>query len=174
MKPLFALLLLAVLCMMNTSFKNPAPGKDDYYIIVDKGAYELKVFDADNNWLISYPVVFGSKDLSDKMMQGDRKTPEGTFHIVNKRYHPKWNRFLSLDYPTKESYQKFNERKAEGLIPPNAQIGGEIGIHGTWPHEDFAVDEYQNWTHGCVSTKNEYIQELFNKIPVGTKVIIRR
>jgi len=49
-----------------------------------------------------------------------------------------------------------------------------IGIHGVWPHEDFAIDQFQNWTEGCVSTKNEYIDELYKTIPLGTKVIIQK
>jgi murein L,D-transpeptidase YafK len=174
MKPFILIFLMAVLFTVTTSFNKPVAGKDDYYIIIVKHKYEMNVYDADNNLLIIYPVVFGSKDLGDKMMQGDRKTPEGTFHITAKRPHAKWNRFIALDYPNAESYAKFNERKAEGLIPSNAVIGGEIGIHGTWPHEDFAVDYFQNWTQGCVSTKNEYIQQLFNTVAVGTKVIIKR
>lgn len=160
--------------LLNTSFKNAVADANDYYVVVEKHSYELKVYDEYGNWLISYPVVFGSKDLGDKMMQGDRKTPEGTYHITAKRPHPKWDKFLALDYPTADDYKKFNERKAQGLIPANAQIGGEIGIHGTWPHEEFAVDQYQNWTMGCVSTKNAYIDEIFAKLPVGTKVIIKR
>lgn len=149
-------------------------GKDDYYIIIEKHRYELTVYDAGDRWLITYPVVFGSPDLGDKMVQGDRKTPEGVFHISSKKPHPKWNRFLNLDYPNEESYEKFNRRKSLGIIPANADIGGGIGIHGTWPHEEFAIDQYQNWTQGCISTKNVYIQQLFNTIPVGTKVVIKR
>jgi len=166
-------LFVLVVFAANTSFKRFGSGKDDYYIIIDKSEYELKVFDANNNWLVTYPVVFGNKDMGDKMVEGDRKTPEGEFHIIAKRPHAKWNRFLALDYPTAESYQRFNERKAQGIIPQNAKIGGAIGIHGTWPNEEFAIDLYQNWTMGCISTKNEYIQLLFNVLPVGTKVIIR-
>jgi murein L,D-transpeptidase YafK len=165
---------LTVFCIISTSFRNPMAGKDEYYVIIEKHKYEMAIFDADDTWLITYPVVFGNKDLGDKMMQGDRKTPEGTFHIVSKRPHPKWDRFLALDYPNKESYEKFNQRKTMGLIPANAEIGGGIGIHGTWPHEEFAVDQYQNWTQGCVSTKNVYIQQLFNILAIGTKVIILR
>ena len=60
------------------------------------------------------------------------------------------------------------------MIPAEAKIGGDIGIHGTWPHEDFAIDQYRNWTEGCISTKNTYIEELFAMLPVGTKVEIRR
>ncbi|MDE3237040.1 MAG: L,D-transpeptidase [Bacteroidota bacterium] len=167
-----SMLLCAVAAL--TSFRSKEAGPADFYIVIEKHTYEMQVYDADNTWLISYPVVFGNKDLGDKMVQGDRKTPEGTFHISSKRIHPKWSRFLALDYPNAESYAKFNERKAEGLIPSNAKIGGEIGIHGTWPNEDFAVDQYQNWTEGCISTKNEYIRDIFSKIPVGTKVVIRR
>ncbi len=174
MKTVFAFIFIAILFTTSTSFKKPFAGSDDYYIVIEKHKYEMTVFDADDNALIIYPVVFGNKDLGDKMMQGDRKTPEGTFHIVAKRPHAKWNKFIALDYPNEESIEKFNERKAECLIPANAKIGGEIGIHGTWPHEDFAVDQFQNWTQGCVCTKNQYINQLFNTMAIGTTVIIKR
>ena len=106
-------------------------------------------------------------------MEGDRKTPEGNFTVVNKRVHEKWDRFIMLDYPTKESYDKFNYRKAHGIIPKSAQIGGGIGIHGVWPHEEFAVDRYDNWTQGCISMKNEDVEELYSMVKPGTKVIIK-
>jgi murein L,D-transpeptidase YafK len=174
MKTFIAALILFILLFSNTSFKKPRLGKDDYYIIVDKSDYELQVYDANDNWIVTYPVVFGNKDLGDKLYEGDRRTPEGTFHVVAKKSHPKWSKFLALDYPTEESYQRFYERKAQGLIPAGKRIGGEIGIHGTWPNEDYAIDLYDNWTAGCISTKNEYIVNLYNIISVGTKVIIRK
>ena len=174
MRLFFSVIIIALFFSATTSFRSAKSSAEDYYIVITKSRYEMTLYDANNIWLVTYPVVFGSKDLGDKMMAGDRKTPEGTYHIINKRPHPKWDHFLSLDYPTQEDYQKFNERKAEGAIPQTAKIGGAIGIHGTWPHEDFAIDQYQNWTEGCISTKNEYIQELFQKVPVGTKVIIKR
>ena len=180
MKKYSLYLLLIGIMAMNTSFKYPTlfdpkhPEKNIVTVLISKSKYSLTLIDATGQWISSYPVVFGSKDLGDKMMQGDRKTPEGTFHIVSKRKHEKWNRFISIDYPNAESIEKFNIRKAEGLIPPNAKIGGEIGIHGVWPHEDYAIDQYQNWTEGCISTKNNYIQELFEILPIGTTVIIER
>jgi len=144
-----------------------------YYIIIDKSKYELSVFD-DKGWLATYPVVFGNKDLGDKMVAGDRKTPEGVYTVVKKRIHPKWDRFMMLDYPTKEDYEKFIYRKQHGLVPANAKLGGGIGIHGVWPHEDYAIDQYQNWTEGCISMKNKDVEELYNIIPVGTKIYIRK
>jgi len=171
MKTLKATALLTIIFLANASFKKQI-GKDDYYIIVSKSSYTMNIYDAENNFVVSYPATFGSKDLSDKMFEGDRRTPEGTFHIAAKRIHPKWSRFMALDYPTAESYQKFNERKANGEIPANATIGGGIGIHGTWPQEDWAVDEHQSWTQGCVSTKNNYVGEMYSQLPVGTRVEI--
>jgi len=143
------------------------------YIVIDKSDYELNVYD-DKGWFATYPVVFGNNSLSDKKMEGDRCTPEGNFHIISKKIHEKWDRFIALDYPTKDSYEKFNERKQRGEIPGNARIGGGVGIHGTWPHDDYIIDRYKNWTNGCISMKNKDVEDLYSYLPVGTRVTIRK
>jgi lipoprotein-anchoring transpeptidase ErfK/SrfK len=142
-------------------------------IIVDKSSYELYVYDAEG-WFATYPVVFGNSSLEDKKMEGDRNTPEGTFKIVNKRVHEKWDRYMGLNYPTNESLEKFKERKKRGEIPASASPGGGIGIHGTWPHEDFVIDKYKNWTNGCISLKNEDIEDIYSYISIGTPITIRK
>lgn len=143
------------------------------YLIVDKSDYELQVYD-EEGWYATYPVVFGSKDQGDKMMEGDRKTPEGKFKINAKRKHEKWHKMLSIDYPNKESWEKFNKRKKQGLIPQNAKIGNGIAIHGTWPNDELSVDDFTNWTNGCISLKNEDLDEIEPFLPIGTEVLIRR
>ncbi len=142
-------------------------------IVIDKSDYELSIYD-EKGWYATYPVVFGNNSLADKKMEGDKNTPEGTFRIVSKRVHDKWCRFLAIDYPTAESREKFNNRKQKGEIPANARIGGSIGIHGTWPNEDFVIDRYKNWTLGCISMKNEHVKELYNYTTTGTKVTIQK
>ncbi len=142
-------------------------------ITIDKSDYELSVYD-DKGWYATYPVVFGNNTLSDKKMEGDKNTPEGTFRIIAKRVHDKWCRFLSIDYPTADDREKFNKRKEKGEIPANASIGGGIGIHGVWPHEDFVIDRYNNWTLGCISMKNEDVKELYGFTTAGTKVTIKK
>lgn len=144
-----------------------------FYILIDKSDYELNIYDSEG-WYATYPVVFGNNSLADKKMEGDRNTPEGTFKIVSKRIHDKWHRFLAIDYPNKESWEKFYWRKSRSEIPASAKIGGGIGIHGTWPHEDFQIDRYRNWTLGCISMKNEDVEEIYRFVIPGTKVIIRR
>lgn len=143
-----------------------------YYIIVDKSEYELKVYD-DEGWYATYPIVFGSKDLADKMREGDKKTPNGSFKVILKKIHPKWGPELLLDYPNEVSFQKFNQRKASGLLPKNAKIGNGIAIHATRPQEEWTVDNFYNWTDGCVSVKYSEMKDLFSYIPVGTSVTIK-
>ena len=142
-------------------------------IVIDKSDYELNVYDS-KGWFATYPVVFGNGSLDDKKMEGDRNTPEGTFHIVSKKVHDKWDRFMALDYPTRESYEKFRLRKLRGEIPEGARIGGGVGIHGTWPHDDYIIDRYKNWTMGCISMKNNDVEDLYSYVPTGTRVVIRK
>lgn len=142
-------------------------------ITIDKSDYELSVYD-DKGWYATYPVVFGNNSLEDKKVEGDKNTPEGSFRITSKKVHDKWYRFLGIDYPTKESWEKFRQRKQRREIPASASIGGSIGIHGTWPNEDFVIDKYKNWTLGCISMKRAHVDEIYNFTPIGTKVTIRK
>lgn len=146
--------------------------ENPYYIIVDKSDYELKVFDKEG-WYATYPIVFGSKDLGDKMREGDKRTPEGNFKVIIKKIHPEWGPELLLDYPNPETIQRFNDRKAKGMIPKNAKPGGGIAIHATRPQEEWTVDNYYNWTDGCISAKYSEMKDLYSYIPIGTPVTIK-
>jgi len=147
--------------------------ENPWYIIVDKSDYELKVYD-DEGWYATYPIVFGSKDLSDKMKEGDKRTPDGHFKVILKKIHPQWGPELLLDYPNDASYKKFNERVSKGIIPKNARIGNGIAIHATRPDEEWTVDNFYNWTDGCVSVKYTEMKDLYSYIPVGTPVTIQQ
>jgi murein L,D-transpeptidase YafK len=157
--------------------KKPVPvvSKIDnpYYIIVDKSDYELKVYDAEG-WYATYPVVFGSGDMKDKFMEGDKRTPEGNFKVLLKKIHPKWGPELLLDFPNQESIKKFKDRINKGLVPKNAKIGNGIAIHATRPGEEWTVDYFQNWTDGCVSLKYSEAKDLYSYIPAGTPVTIQK
>ncbi len=173
MKKLTGISFAAIAFVGSTSFKPMPHFPDEFVLLVDKSDHTMKVFEGDKV-VREYNVVFGNDDNGDKMMAGDRKTPEGTFHITFMRKHEKWDKFMLLDYPTKESYEKFNQRKTQGLIPANAKIGGDIGIHGTWPNDEAIIDRKYNWTLGCISMKNEDTDELYDNVVVGTKIIIQK
>lgn len=182
----FILALSFIVCISFVSSKRKATGSlpfsadssayyfanSPYYIIVDKSDYELKVYDAEG-WYATYPIVFGSKDLSDKMKEGDKRTPTGDFTIILKKIHKSWGPELLLDYPNAESYRRFQRRKAQGQIPANSKIGDGIAIHATRPGEEWTVDNFYNWTDGCVSVKYTEMKDLYSYIPSGTKVRIQ-
>jgi murein L,D-transpeptidase YafK len=151
----------------------PPVEESPYYIIIDKSDYELKVYD-EEGWYATYPIVFGSKDLGDKMKEGDRKTPNGSFKIILKKIHNKWGPELLLDYPNQTSLEKFNDRKRKGIISKTAKIGAGIAIHATRPEEEWTIDNFYNWTDGCVSVKYTEMKDLFSYIPVGTVVTIQQ
>jgi murein L,D-transpeptidase YafK len=140
-------------------------------IVIEKFECLLYLYEKDS-LLKRYPVVFGTDPISDKMMQGDGCTPEGTFHIRDQYDHAKWTKFIWIDYPNEESWKRFNARKAAGTIPSDAEIGGDIGIHGVPQGADHAIKERDHWTLGCISMTNANIAELYGLVQVGTEVII--
>lgn len=148
-------------------------GNNTFYIVIDKSDYQLKIYDA-TGWYASFPVVFGINGLGDKMQSGDKKTPEGHFTITQKKVHSKWSYVLMLDYPNGENLQLFEERKTKGLLPKNASIGNGIAIHATRPEEEWTVDDFYNWTDGCVAVKYSEMKDLYNFIKEGTQVTIQQ
>lgn len=166
------LLVFAALFLSYKPARN-RPNKSKYYLVVHKKHYNITLYD-ERDWVLQWPCTFGSDDLGDKMYQGDRRTPEGEYIIIDKKPHDKWNKFMRLNYPTDADRAKFEARKRAGLIPANAKIGGDIGIHGTWPRENFAVDYLQSWTLGCIAMRNDHLDELYQLVEVGTKVIIKK
>ncbi|RBL93662.1 L,D-transpeptidase family protein [Chitinophaga flava] len=157
---------------LTTSNVNP----DKIFLLIDKSDYRMYLYE-DVTLRKIYKVVFGNKDQGDKEVEGDRKTPEGTFHILSKRLDNRWSRFMLLDYPNEDSKRKFQQLQSDGSLSQSATIGGGIGIHGVEYGagiRDNYVDSRENWTMGCVSMKNADVNELYEIIKVGTPVVIRR
>ncbi len=127
---------------------------------VDKSERRFEVL-VDDSLLKTYPCVLGEKPVGDKFHQGDRKTPEGTFTFRSKRRPHQWHVFIWVDYPNAESYRRFKERKAQGLIPAGKDIGGEIGIHGVPDGMDHWVEAGEDWTWGCIALKNADVDEIY-------------
>ncbi len=142
-------------------------------IVIDKSDYLLRVYD-EEGLFARYPVVFGSEPDRDKFKQGDKRTPEGAFTIRYIQKHKKWCLMMMLDYPTPENIKKFERRKKEGKLELDAAPGAAIGIHGTWPHDDYLIDTYKNWTDGCISLKNSHLKDLAQYVKAGTKVEIQK
>ncbi len=145
-------------------------------VIVHKSSYLVDVFYKGKHF-DSFPAVFGrNPDRSAKMWEGDLRTPEGNYLIVEKYYNPRWRWFLRLNYPNYMDRTRYQNLREEGLVPVvhghSRALGGAIGIHGTDRPRFNRL--HINWTLGCISVENDAIEELERILPIGTLVIIKR
>lgn len=147
--------------------------KDSMMIYISKSSYMLQVRYR-GRIIRAYKAVFGPNPLQNKLMEGDRNTPEGVFRIASKNGASKYDKFMGLNYPNDSALMRFNKMKSSGALPASARIGGDVGIHGIWPGGDDMIQLGIGWTDGCIALKNKDIEELFSMINVGTKVVIRR
>jgi murein L,D-transpeptidase YafK len=120
----------------------------------------------------TYPVVLGNNPRNDKLCQGDACTPEGVYRVRAKYPHPRWDSFIWLDYPNTQNWLKFARAKKSGRLPPEADIGGEVGIHGTEDPSRNITGE--NWTKGCISLLNADLDEIYPMVNDKTLVVITR
>jgi murein L,D-transpeptidase YafK len=147
--------------------------KSKISVLIDKSDFRLCVR-AGDLVIKYYPVVFGKNTIDDKLMQGDKCTPEGKFNMISKYPHKEWSKFIWINYPNDDSWKKHNAAKEEGRIPKDAQIGGEVGIHGVPIGMDFLITMKYNWTLGCISMRNKDVDELYPYITKNTIIEIRK
>lgn len=144
----------------------------ELWLEVDKSERVFRVMH-DSTELKRYVCVLGEDPVGDKRMQGDRRTPEGTFTFRSKRRPHQWHVFIWIDYPNEESRRRFQERKRAGEIPANADIGGEVGIHGVPEGKDEWIVSGQDWTWGCIALTNADVDEIYPYIqPMRTIIRI--
>ncbi len=159
-----------------------------WVIKVSKYNHTLDIYYQGQKWR-SYQVDIGDNGFGDKQVAGDHKTPEGTFYTTEKSILDPVDQYLGsrwmrLSYPNIEDAERglkegiidnatYNEIVTainEGRMPPQrTALGGGIGIHGG-DKPEFESD----WTWGCVGLADQDIEEFFDKIPVGTQVIISK
>ncbi len=147
--------------------------KDSVLIVVNKSNYVVEVYYR-RKMIRAYKAVFGPRPQENKMMSGDRCTPEGWFTIQNKNPNSKYDKFMQLNYPNDTSIARFNKLKENGIIPNSARIGGDVGIHGIWKGGDDMIEKGVCWTDGCVAIKNKDIEELYTFTGIGTRVYIKK
>jgi murein L,D-transpeptidase YafK len=147
-------------------------------LVISKSKRQLMLY-ADNKLVRAYNVGLGFNPVADKVREGDGATPEGEFYIFTKNERSAYYLSLGLSYPniedaqrglrdnliTEEQYQQIvNAIQRKAVPPQDTPLGGQIYIHGRGAQRD--------WTWGCVALDDDHIKELFEAIPVGTKVTI--
>jgi lipoprotein-anchoring transpeptidase ErfK/SrfK len=133
----------------------PNPTVGDPYLIVNKQTNQLAYID-DGKVQSLHDVATGvTSEL----------TPEGEFSIVVKAVNPYYRRKNieggSKDNPLGTRWMGFDAEGTDGRI---------YGVHGN--NNPDSIGHYV--TQGCIRMKNEEVEALFNKIPVGTKIKVTK
>ena len=149
-------------------------------IVIKKAKKKLFLY-SEEKLLRTYPVKLGFNPVGEKVRQGDKCTPEGSYYICMKNPRSKYYLSLGLSYPSiqdaergleqklisKNDHDRIVERISKKAVPPwDTPLGGEIFIHGG--------SENWDWTYGCVMLHNKDIEELFKVVALGTQVVIQQ
>lgn len=136
-----------------------------------------------------YRVALGPSPDEPKRIEGDGATPRGRYSICNRFRSERFHRFLALSYPSHEDAKrglserllspldvaKVVESHSKGVCPNwESPLGGHIGIHG-WGRNETIAERHaagDDWTDGCIGVTNLEIEAIFDRVQVGTAVII--
>ncbi len=129
-------------------------------IVIFKGSRRLVLY---NNGapIRDYDIGLGWAPAGDKSVQGDGRTPEGSYYINRRNPNSAYHLSLGISYPDP------NQRAAaaaDGRDP-----GGDIFIHGG----QGAGPQRGDWTAGCIAVSDREIEEIWQMVPNGALVVIQ-
>ena len=168
-KRILQLLLAGALALTFYYFYPEEPLPTDKKIdklVVEKSARKLKVYSNDE-LLKTYTISLGFTPKGHKEIEGDGKTPVGTYSINDKNPNSGYHLNLGVSYPNAKDR---SYAKTLGKSP-----GGDIKIHGMKNGFGFVgkFHRFWDWTHGCIAVTDAEIEELFHNVPVGTQIILK-
>jgi murein L,D-transpeptidase YafK len=167
-----------VIDSMQKKTREPLPSLKNPHLLVKKKERRLELYDGEK-LIKTYNIGLGFAPAGDKETEGDGKTPEGEFYIFTKNAKSRFYLSLGISYPSVDDAERGlrdnliskQERDAitEAVNSKKAplqktKLGGEIYIHGGGALND--------WTQGCIALVNEDVKELFDALPIATKVFI--
>lgn len=135
-------------------------------IVINKGSRRMYLLN-ETKVLKEYEVGLGFAPVGHKQIEGDGRTPEGTYRID--RRNPRSQFYLSLGI----SYPNAADRAYASSL--GASPGGDIFIHGE-PNDRAdrrRAARTQDWTAGCIAVSNEEIEEIWSMVNDGTTIILR-
>jgi len=147
-----------------------------------KGRREMELRDGDQV-VRQFKVVLGTAPREAKQIQGDNRTPVGNYFVCQKNQRSRFRRFLGLSYPNAEDADRgYNTQLIDASTwadiffadlrrdtPPwGTRLGGRVGIHGFGGRPEMPID----WTQGCIAVGDAEIDYLFDRVSIGTPVII--
>lgn len=150
------------------TFIAPAMAIDKVDAVLVKKSEKTLYLLSEGKVVKQYRVMLGPHPKGPKLMEGDERTPEGTYRLDRKNSKSRYYKSIRLSYPNStdlERAQKFN------VYP-----GNNIMIHGmknSWDEKTMARAEKFNWTDGCIAVKNSDMDEIWDAVDIDTPIEIR-
>ena len=112
---------------------------------------------------LAYPVGVGA----------DGRRWEGTEYITRKAEWPRWTPTQSMINRRPDLYQQYASGMPGGLNNPMGARALYLGntyyrIHGTSNPNRIG----QHVSNGCINMHNEHVIDLYNRVEIGTKVVV--
>ena len=133
-------------------------------ILINKAERRLMLYQ-DDEIIFQTDIALGSSPIGDKQLEGDGKTPEGSFQIDRRNDRSKYYLPLGLSYPTKSQQ---TQATAQGRDP-----GGDIFIHGQPNLTPGALTLPGDWTNGCIAVSNSAMRTIWRRVALNTKVVVK-
>ncbi|APX16309.1 hypothetical protein BWR17_11040 [Phaeobacter inhibens] len=135
-------------------------------VVVNKGARKVYLLHHEDV-LREYDMELGFAPLGHKQIEGDGKTPEGTYLIDRRNPNSRYHLSIGISYPNGQDRAKAS---AMGKKP-----GGEIFIHGEPNNakERKRAARVDDWTAGCIAVTNDEIEEIYAMVRDGTVITLR-
>jgi murein L,D-transpeptidase YafK len=145
--------------------KLPADARADRVIVMKKDR-TLTLMNRDKVLKV-YKVALGGDPVGPKRMEGDHRTPEGTYILDRRNSKSKYYRSIHISYPSVEDRERAHNL---GVSP-----GGDVMVHGLpngfgWLG---ASHRAQDWTDGCIAVTDQEMDEIWNAVPDGTPIEIK-
>lgn len=163
-----SLLCIAALYLIACSSKATEDGfreKVDRVLVV-KSSHTMSLME-NGRVLRVYKVAIGRGGLGPKERAADNKTPEGDYVIDRKLSKSRFHLALHISYP--------NAADREHARNAGEDPGGAIEIHGLPDGLGWLgpIQHDANWTEGCIAVSNSEIEEIWQRVAVGTPIEIR-
>jgi len=111
--------------------------------------------------LKAYAIDLGFQPRGAKRVEGDGKTPEGSYVIDRRNPKSRYHLSLGISYPNAADIAR---ARALGRSP-----GGDIFIHGSGGRPD---GRGADWTYGCIAVSDRDMAEIYSMVRVGTRIDI--
>ena len=166
MRWLLALFCLSFVAVSQASVAAAPDGKVIEKVLVLKSAHQLQLIN-DGKPFKTYRISLGKRPIGPKLMEGDKRTPEGLYWLVWRKTSDRFNLAMHISYPNISDSAR---ARREGVEP-----GGMIMIHGTPDTEENPENLFHtlDWTDGCIAMRNMDMREVWGLVPDGTMIEIR-